>query len=434
MKTPTDLRLSKRALFQQIGYEPHAGQLAVHRSKAPRRILCTGVRWGKTKCAAMEALAAALEPKARSVGWVVSGTYDLADRVFREIVVTAVEHLRHRIVSLREHDKRLVLTNLGGGTSEIRAKSAENPMSLLGEGLDWVVIDEAARLKPTIWEAHLSQRLVDRQGWALLISTPKGKGWLHVLWQRGQAGGAPDHESWNFPSWGNPRLDRDLIERQRLLLPERVFAQEYEGAFVEGAGQVLRYVREAATGEWKEPVQGEEYFAGVDLAKVADFTVLTIMNKAREVVFVDRFNRLDWGVQLQRIRAATERYNDAFTLVDSTGGGEPVFEAMCAAGIRAEGYPFTAASKNALINNLALLFERREIRIPRYELFPTLVDELEAFEYSVTDSGNVRTSAPSGQHDDHVASLGLAAWAVQSAPDYTLLGIDPRTGVIAPLM
>src|SRR5262249_19754670 len=151
------------------------------KSNAPRRVLCTGVRWGKTKCAAMEALAAAMQPKAQSVGWITSVTYDLADHVYRELVVCVAEHLRHRIVTLREHDKQLVLRNVGGGLSEVRAKSADNPVSLLGEGLDWLVIDEAARLRPVIWEGHLSQRLVDKHGWLLAISTPRGKGWLHAL-------------------------------------------------------------------------------------------------------------------------------------------------------------------------------------------------------------------------------------------------------------
>jgi len=41
-----------------------------------------------------------------------------------------------------------------------------------------------------------------------------------------------------------------------------------------------------------------------------------------------------------------------------------------------------------------------------------LIDELEAFEYSVTENGNVRTGAPSGYHDDTVIALALAAWCV----------------------
>ena len=76
------------------------------------------------------------------------------------------------MVTMKENERRLVLRNLAGGFSEIRGKSADNPVSLLGEGLDWLIVDEAARLKPAIWEGHLSQRLIDKKGWALLISTP----------------------------------------------------------------------------------------------------------------------------------------------------------------------------------------------------------------------------------------------------------------------
>jgi hypothetical protein len=60
MTRPGEARLSKRALFGDIGYEPHAGQIAVHRSRALRRVLACGVRWGKTKCATMEVVAAGL--------------------------------------------------------------------------------------------------------------------------------------------------------------------------------------------------------------------------------------------------------------------------------------------------------------------------------------------------------------------------------------
>jgi hypothetical protein len=75
------MQLDKAALFEDLGYEPHAGQLAVHRSTARFRVVACGVRWGKTFAAAMEAIAAALEPKESAIGWVVAPTYDLADRV-----------------------------------------------------------------------------------------------------------------------------------------------------------------------------------------------------------------------------------------------------------------------------------------------------------------------------------------------------------------
>ncbi len=203
--------LNKAKFFEDLCYEPHPGQLEVHLATEPRRVVACGVRWGKTVCAAMEGLAAAMQPAERSIGWIVAPTYDLADRVFLEIRVRALEHLHHRIIAIKESERRLLLRNLAGGISEIRAKSAESEVSLLGEGLDWVILDEASRIKPRIWQAHLSQRLIDELGWALLISTPKGKGYYYDLFRRGQ-GSDQDWRSWNYPSWTNPLLDAEVID------------------------------------------------------------------------------------------------------------------------------------------------------------------------------------------------------------------------------
>ena len=62
-------RLDKLAFFEDLGYVPHDGQLEIHLDDHPRRIVACGVRWGKTLCAAMEGLAAAMEPQERSYGW-----------------------------------------------------------------------------------------------------------------------------------------------------------------------------------------------------------------------------------------------------------------------------------------------------------------------------------------------------------------------------
>jgi len=406
-------RLDKRALFLDIGYAPHAGQFEVHMSDAPRRILSCGVRWGKTLCAAMEGLAAALQPCDRSVGWVVAPTYDLADRVFREIQFKAAQHLKHRITVMRESERRLVIMNMAGGMSEVRAKSADNPVSLLGEGLDWVIIDEASRLKPLIWQSHISQRLIDKRGWALLISTPRGKGYFFDLFRRGQKDD-PDYQSWNYPSRTNPLLDANVIEAERARLPERVFRQEFEAEFLEGAGAVFRNVRECATGEWSAPVHKRRYWAGLDLAKVEDYTVLCVVDaKERRVVHVDRYNRVDWETQVQRVKTSLDKYNRAMATVDTTGVGEPVYESLLRAGVNVTPYPFTARSKDALINSLAMLLESSSLTLPRPELWPEGIDELESFEYSVTDAGNVRTGSPAGYHDDCVIGLALAAWPLR---------------------
>lgn len=94
-----------------------------------------------------------------------------------------------------------------------------------------------------------------------------------------------------------------------------------------------------------------------------------------------------------------------------------------------DGNSFTQASKAALVNNLALLLEMKKVGLPRPDLCPVLMDEMEAFEYSVSDSGNVRTSAPSGTHDDCVIALSLAVWQRRRSECMPSISIgDFRTG------
>ena len=178
--------------------------------------------------------------------------------------------------------------------------------------------------------------------------------------------------------------------------------------------QVFRRVREAATGSFKEPTHEESYCAGLDLAKVEDYTALVVVNHKKEIVALDRFNRVDWEIQVARIRATLDKYRRCRVLVDSTGVGEPIYEALRVGGCYAEPYPLTHKSKADIINHLALMLEKEQIVLPRVEIDPVLVEELEAYEYSVSDAGNVKMSSPSGLHDDTVIALSLAMWEAKN--------------------
>jgi hypothetical protein len=179
----------------------------------------------------MEASVALLEPRDQALGWICAPTRDLVDRTFMRVVEVLKSHLDHRVLDLDLRTQRILVRNLGGGTSELRGKSADVPVTLLGEALDFLIVDEAAKLRADIWERYLSQRLVDRHGWALFISTPNGTNWFHELYRRGQRGRDPAFASWASPSWTNPHLDRASIEAERAGLPAATFAQEYEAIF-----------------------------------------------------------------------------------------------------------------------------------------------------------------------------------------------------------
>jgi len=226
-------RLDPLALFEDLGYRPHPGQLLVHRSKARHRVLACGTRWGKSTLGANETIAELLEPRENGLGWLVCPTYDLTRRIFDRVVMTLHQHLKHRVQRYLPREHEIAVTNLGGGTSILRAKSADNRVSLLGEGLDWVVVDEAAQLPTTMWDEHVSGRLIDRRGSSLVLSTPMPNGgWFYEAWKRGQKGRDPETESWRSPSWDNPHISREVIEAERGRLAPDTFEQQYEAKFL----------------------------------------------------------------------------------------------------------------------------------------------------------------------------------------------------------
>lgn len=132
---------------------------------------------------------------------------------------------------IREKEMRLELP--GGGSVTI--KSADNPDSLRGRGLDGVVLDEAAFCDADTWHRSLRPALADRKGWALILSSPNGKNWFYDLFQH--AGADSEWDRWQRPSTDNPLVTPAEIAAASKEIGPAASAQEFGGQFtsVDGA-------------------------------------------------------------------------------------------------------------------------------------------------------------------------------------------------------
>jgi len=380
-------------------YTPHPGQAPLHASAARFRIATCGRRFGKTLAAVNECAKAAWETPGAMTWW-VAPTYDLTQIGFRLMARAFKAALKPDGVSKTE--RRMEWVN--GSITLFR--SADNWQNLVGEGLVFLIIDEAARVAKEAWEESLRPTLTDRKGRALIIGTPKGKNWFYHLWTRGQDPEQSDYESWQLPTSANPIIDPEEIELARQTLPTDVFRQEYEAAFLEHNAGVFRNIDGCVRAyAWPEPPKdADRYFAGLDLARLQDWTVLTILNQAGRLVYFDRFQKMDWEAQIARIVETVKRYR-AKLLVDSTGVGDPIFERLYYSGLNVQPFRFGNENKRNLIEQLALGVERADLSFPD---IPELVNELDIMEYDLGRTGLVRYAAPAGYHDDCVISLALA--------------------------
>ena len=394
-------------LWNRIDYKPHPKQKIIHDCRVRFRALCTGRRFGKSVLASREAIFNLFVENQR--GWIVAPNYELCKKVFREIIILLNTHFPKYILKQSEANNYIKLVT----GSELVGKSADNPVSLLGEGLDFLIIDEAASIKKEVWQEYLRPTLADKEGWALFISTPKGKNWFYEEFVRGQDRKIKDIQSWNFLTSDNPYIPREEIKQAKRTLPKRVFLQEFQGVFIEDIGGVFRGVRDCISGRLEEPDPNRSYVMGVDLAKYQDFTVVIVMDKVnKQVVYFDRFHKLDWNFQKNKIANVIRRYNNCQCIIDATGIGDPIYDDLNRLGLNIVPYKISGTSKKPLIENLSLNIQDGLIKYPD---IPELINELNIYAYKQSSTtGHTAYSAPEGYHDDIVIALALACWSLKS--------------------
>ena len=201
------------------------------------RCLVAGRRFGKTHLAIREVGRFARVPNARV--WYVAPTYRMA----RDIAWTMLKEKLESARWVRKFNESRLTAELRNG-SIISLKGADNPDSLRGVGLDFVILDEYADIKSDAWHKVLRPTLSDSQGHALFIGTPRGRNWAYDLWQQGRQG-VEDWASWQFTTLQGGQVSPEEVESARRDLDELTFAQEYEASFVNFEGRAYYPFMEA---------------------------------------------------------------------------------------------------------------------------------------------------------------------------------------------
>lgn len=182
------IRTSQGKIIQPL----HSGHIKVINDPARYKVLACGRRWGKTLLTSLVALSVLFQPRRRV--WVCAPDYALGEKVFREIYNILVTQMK--IIRIGKpgggkarFQKGDFYLELPWG-SVLEVKSMENPDSLAGEALDLVIVDEAA-LNPQIydiWTMMIKPTLMDKEGSAIFISTPRGRNGFYKMFLMGQKG------------------------------------------------------------------------------------------------------------------------------------------------------------------------------------------------------------------------------------------------------
>ena len=361
-----------------------------------RRIVCVkaGRRTGKTYNFALW-LIQQLDNNPEAAGLWVDTKHANIDKYVERYFKKMLKKMGHWGQCNWNAQKKILVLHNG---SYIDFGSAERPENMEGFGYDFAVLNEAGLIlkKKSLWENTLYPMI--KHAMVRIIGTPKGKNTFESLYKR--------YPHYSFTAYDSPYYEPHEIEEAKATMTQEAFAQEMMADFIEGAGAVFRNIQENIAGEKLEsPVEGRQYVMGVDLAKHTDFTVILIGDReSHQVVYHERFNQIDWGLQKTRIIEAYKRFNCISGVMDATGVGDGIFDDLTNQGLNLEGFKFTATTKQELVSNLSIAMDNQTIHYPAIE---TLTDELSLYAYEQRANGHFSYSAPEGFHDDEVMALAL---------------------------
>jgi predicted phage terminase large subunit-like protein len=387
------------------------------------KAVCAGRRFGKTKMCSVIAFDKAMRGK--KVWW-VAPSYTACDLGFGEIeaLFRQIPALYSKLIISRTKPKKIELPN--GGF--IAFKSANRADFSRGEGLDYMIIDEADFLEEVAenngktWNEVLRPTLVDHKGGAILISTPNiENGWFHKFWLKGQKGDNPQYKSWSYSSYTNPFIDASEIDDVKVDTPSITFRREYMAEFVSSAGARIQraWLEDRYLDMPQKSVLDQMSISmGVDLAisekKTADYTACAILGRdVKGSVYVLDVRRMRGSFQSQIafIKQQADKWNPSYIGIEKVGYQDVMVQTIS----RATNYAVVGvpANKDKIFRfaPLEARYERKEVYHVR-GLPPEFETELFGF--------------PVAEHDDQIDAMSIA-WAVLGIPQ----GAGAITGVFS---
>ena len=281
--------------------------------------------------------------------------------------------------------------------------------TIRGFSAPWlVIVDEGGWVDDDLYTSVLPM-LATSGGRIVVLSSPSGRLGFFAAQARG------DNDDWEkitAKASECPRIDPEFLDGQRRLLGEQRYAQEFECAFLGQGSTIFRNVVAAIDrGRMETSIITDRRLAfglGVDIGRHNDATVITILDGNGVQVYWERFVECSYPRQIEAIKHAmtvlTELANadiprnslplklqEPSLVLDVTGVGDPIFDALVNDCVPVFPYTFTNLSKRRLIDSLAAAFDNGKVRLMDIEVQE---QELLAFEVQKTATGLERMGTP----------------------------------------
>lgn len=311
---------------------------------------------------------------------------------------------------------------------------------LRGYHPDYVFIDEASIVPAEMVTSEIMMMLTKPGASLIMSGTPMGSD--HVF--RKAFLDTKRYSVHHYASYQSPLVSPSQLDEWKEVMTHEEWQREVEGLWVEATQTFFpmdlivscvdpelgnpdspkAYIDDIEKVTPNQKLMGS-YFAGLDLGKQMDYSVLVVIQRSRSGDFrLVHKHQFPLGTSYPDVIGYVTRAQQVFCFdslhVDKGGIGDAVLDELYRIGVRGvEGVFFTEAEKENMLNNLKLLMEKKLLKIAGDD--KSLIAQIneQQYEYMQPKTAQERIHLkfwhPRGRHDDQLMALALACRAAGRA-------------------
>ena len=217
--------------------------------------------------------------------------------------------------------------------SEIRLLGADNPDSIRGSKIAGAIIDEVAQIPKELWTEVVFPALIDSDGWALFIGTPKGINLFSELFFKGQDEAfKPEWSSRKYTVYQTDALSPQQIDMLKRDMDINTFLREMMCSFDAGAEDQLislALVDQALNTDYSSSIlTSYKVILGADIARYGNDKTAVAIRRGLKLLDVISWKGADLVETAERISALANKFSIDSIYVDGTGLGGGVVDIL----------------------------------------------------------------------------------------------------------
>jgi hypothetical protein len=320
---------------------------------------------------------------------------------------------------------------------------------LRGYHPNYIFIDEASIVPSEMITSEIMMMLTKPNASLIMSGTPMGSD--HVF--RKAFLDTKRYSVHHYASYQSPLVSQTQLDEWKEVMTHEEWQREVEGLWIEATHTFFpmnliatcvdtelgnpdspnTYIEDIEKAK-PEQLKGQ-YYAGLDLGKQIDYSVLVIVQRLEtgEIRLVHK-RQLPLGTNYPEVIGYVARAHQVFKFerlhVDKGGIGDAVVDELNRTNIYGvEGVFFTEIEKENMLNNLKLIMEKKLLKIVGDDKLLIAQMNEQQYEYLQPKTAQERIHLkfwhPQGRHDDQLMALALACRAASHAPPPGKLAIFP---------